>query len=394
MKKRNDNVEGPNASSRGFLFSFYCLFSLCFLGFSFSDGQSLGQFTTSDGVSFRVEKVLGNLEIPWSITFGPDGEMYFTERSGKLSVLHPGRKQADLIAEIPDVVHQGEGGLMGLALHPRFRTSRFLYVSYTFRFKGGLANRVDRFELRNGRLHGRKTIVSYLPGSSVHNGCRLRFGPDGKLYVTTGDAANRELAQDPNSLGGKILRLNDDGTIPSDNPSPGSPLYALGLRNPQGIDWHPVSGLLFETEHGPSGFDGPGGGDEVNIVDPGRNYGWPVIHHRQTKEGYESPLLEYTPAVAPASGMFYRGTTFPQFRNNFFFGCLRGSRIQRVILDLEDSRIVKSEESLLNGEFGRIREVTEGPDGAIYFSTSNTSRGRPTRDDDRILKIVPVTNNE
>ncbi|GJQ21875.1 MAG: hypothetical protein HBSIN02_22300 [Bacteroidia bacterium] len=318
--------------------------------------------------------------------------MYFTERSGKLSVLRPGKQQADLIAEIPDVIHQGEGGLMGLALHPQFKANRLLYISYTFRLKAGLANKVDRFELRNGRLQGRKTIVPYLPGSSVHNGCRLKFGPDGKLYVTTGDAADREIAQDPGSLGGKILRLNDDGSIPADNPSPGSPLYALGFRNPQGIDWHPLSGLLFETEHGPSGFDGPGGGDEVNIVDPGRNYGWPVIHHREMKEGYESPLLEYTPAVAPASGMFYRGTAFPGFRNSFFFGCLRGARIQRVVLDPGNPRIVKFEESLLKGEFGRIREVAEGPDGFIYFSTSNTSRGRPAKDDDRILRIVPIAN--
>lgn len=392
-KKEKDNNSRPgSANAKNVLFSLWLFISVCFLGFSSSYGQPLAIFSTSDGVKFQVEKVLGNLEIPWSIVFGPDGEMYFTERSGKLSVLRPGKQQADLIAEIPDVIHQGEGGLMGLALHPRFKSNRLLYVSYTFRFKGGLANKVDRFELKNGRLEGRKTIVPYLPGSSVHNGCRLKFGPDGKLYVSTGDAADREIAQDPSSLGGKILRLNDDGTIPPDNPSPGSALYALGFRNPQGIDWHPVSGLLFETEHGPSGFDGPGGGDEVNIVDPGRNYGWPVIHHREKKEGYESPLLEYTPAVAPASGMFYRGTAFPQFRNNFFFGCLRGTRIQRVILDPGNPRLVKSEESLLNGEFGRIREVAEGPDGAIYFSTSNTSRGRPTRDDDRILRIVPTAN--
>lgn len=367
-----------------------CFISLYSLWFSFSPAQSLGEFTTSDGVRFRVEKVLGNLEVPWSIVFGPDREMYFTERPGRLMVLKPGSSSPDLIAAIPGVVHQGEGGLMGLALHPDFKSNGYLYVSYTFRFKGSLANRVDRFRLRNGGLEGQTTIIEYLPGSSVHNGCRLRFGPDRKLHITAGDAADRKIAQDPSSLGGKILRVNDDGTIPGDNPRRGSPIYALGFRNPQGIDWHPVSGLLFETEHGPSGFDGPGGGDEVNIVDAGCNHGWPVIHHRETKAGYESPLLEYTPAVAPASGMFYRGSAFPRFRNNFFFGCLRGTRIQRVILDPSNPRIVKTEESILDGEFGRIREIAEGPDGAIYFSTSNTSRGRATRDDDRILKIVPI----
>lgn len=352
--------------------------------------QSLGEFKTQDGTRFKVEKILGNLEVPWSITFGPSGEMYFTERSGRLSVLPAGAAKPVLIAEIDDVVHQGEGGLMGLALHPDFRSNGLLYLSYTFRFKGSLANRVVRYKLTGRTLKDETIIVRYLPGSAVHNGCRLRFGPDGKLYVTTGDAADRAIAQDPASLGGKILRLNDDGSVPPDNPWRGSEIYALGFRNPQGIDWHPEKGLLFETEHGPSGFDGPGGGDEVNIVERGGNYGWPVIHHRETKSGYHSPLLEYTPAVAPASGMFYRGTAFPAFRNNFFFGCLRGTKIQRVILDPGNPRVVVREESLLEDEFGRIREIAEGPDGAIYFSTSNTSRGRTTSDDDRILRIVPI----
>jgi len=351
--------------------------------------QVLGEFTTKDGVRFKVEKVLGNLEVPWSIAFGPRDEMYFTERSGRLMVLDKGSNRPMLIARIDGVVHQGEGGLMGLALHPQFKNNGLLYVSHTFRFKGSLANRVVRYTLKNGELENPTIIVRYLPGSAVHNGCRLRFGPDGKLYVTTGDAAERRIAQDPSSLGGKILRLNDDGSIPKDNPLPGSEIFALGFRNPQGIDWHPRVGLLFETEHGPSGFDGPGGGDEVNIVEAGANYGWPLIHHREQKAGYKSPLLEYTPAVAPASGMFYRGNAFPEFRDNFFFGCLRGTRIQRIILDETSPQIVRSEESLLEDEFGRIREVTSGPDGLIYFSTSNTSRGQTSSDDDRILRIVP-----
>jgi glucose/arabinose dehydrogenase len=145
---------------------------------------------------------------------------------------------------------------------------------------------------------------------------------------------------------------------------------------------------MFQTEHGPSGFDGPGGGDEVNIVERGKNYGWPVIHHTMTHEGMESPLLEYTPAVAPASGMFYRGAAFPEFRSNFFFGCLRGQCIIRVVLD---GRRVVSQERLLRDDYGRIRDVAEGPDGAIYFSTSNRDgRGRPASGDDRILRLVPM----
>jgi glucose/arabinose dehydrogenase len=236
-------------------------------------------------------------------------------------------------------------------------------------------------------------IIENIPAAQFHAGCRLRFGPDGKLYITTGDATEPDTAQKLDSLGGKILRLNDDGTVPSDNPYVGQKdarpeIWTYGHRNPQGLDWQPGTNVLFETEHGPSGGDAPGGGDEVNIIEKGKNYGWPVIHHRDARAGLESPLLEYTPAVAPASGMFYRGSGFPQFRGNFFFGNLRGQTIIRVVLD---GRRVVSQERMLERQYGRIRDVAEGPDGAIYFSTSNRDgRGSPTDDDDRILRLVPV----
>jgi glucose/arabinose dehydrogenase len=222
---------------------------------------------------------------------------------------------------------------------------------------------------------------------------RCDFGPDGKLYISAGDSTDWELAQKQDSLAGKILRVNDDGTIPPDNPfinqkNVRPEIWATGVRNPQGLAWQPDSNLLFETEHGPSGFDGPGGGDEVNIIEKGKNYGWPVIHHRDTKEGMESPLLEYTPAVAPASGMFYKGTVFPDFKGNFFFGNLRGETIIRVILN---GRNMVAQERLLEDKLGRIREVAEGPDGFIYFSTSNRDgRGSPAETDDRVMRMVPA----
>jgi glucose/arabinose dehydrogenase len=348
-------------------------------------------YATADGVRFRVETVLKNLEIPWSIVFDNTGVMYFTERPGRLQMLAKGSSTPVLIAKVDEVRHRGEGGLMGLALHPEFSSNGLLYLSYTFDFRNNLSNRVVRFRLVDGKLVDRKEILSYLPGAAVHNGCRLKFGPDGKLYVTTGDAAERSIAQDLGTLGGKILRLNDDGTIPADNPDPKSPVYAFGVRNPQGLDWHPTAGLLFETEHGPSGFDGPGGGDEVNIIEAGKNYGWPIIHHQEKRAGMESPLLEYTPAVAPADGMFYRGNVIPRFQNNYFFGGLRGERIQRIVLDDKNPRRVLKEEPLVLGEFRRIREVAEGPDGFIYFSTSNRDgRATPFDGDDKILRIVPV----
>jgi glucose/arabinose dehydrogenase len=348
-------------------------------------------YTAKDGTKFKVETILSHLAIPWSIAFDRAGNLYFTERPGRLQVLRKGKKEPQLIASLQEVRPQGEGGLMGLALHPDFEKNGYLYLSYTYRNRRGIANKVVRYRLQEWALADRKEIIGDIPGSVVHNGCRLKFGPDRKLYITTGDAADREIAQDLGSLGGKILRLNDDGSIPSDNPNPNSPIYTFGMRNPQGLAWHPVSGVLFETEHGPSGFDGPGGGDEVNIIEAGKNYGWPIIHHREKKQGLVSPFLEYTPAVAPAGALFYRGETFPSFRNNLFFGCLRGERIERVVLSDGEPYRVLSQEALLSGDFRRIRDVTEGPDGCIYFSTSNQDgRAEPFPDDDRILRLEPV----
>ena len=202
------------------------------------------------------------------------------------------------------------------------------------------------------------------------------------------------LAQNKRSLAGKTLRLNGDGTVPLDNPffeddSYRAEIWTIGHRNAQGLAWQPDSGLMFQTSHGPSYFEGRGGGaDEVKIVEEGKDYGWPTIYGDKTNPGMEPPLLEYTPACAPASGMFYNGNMFPEFKGNFFFGCLRGTRIIRVVLE---GRKVARQEDLLKGNFGRIREMAEGPDGFIYFSTSNRDgRGNPAKEDDRILRIVPV----
>jgi glucose/arabinose dehydrogenase len=362
-------------------------------GSATSSAESGEQSAAADAAKgFRVETVVGNLEVPWSIVFAPDGRMFFTERPGRVRVFEGGKLRPEPVAVIQDVEPTGESGLMGLTLHPLFAENHFLYLAYAYKFGRDQLVRVLRFRETNATLTDRKVIIENIPAAQFHAGTRLRFGPDGKLYVTTGDATTREIAQRLDSLGGKVLRLNDDGTVPSDNPFVGQQnarpeIWTYGHRNGQGIDFQPTTNLLFETEHGPSGFDGPGGGDEVNIVERGKNYGWPVIHHRDTHEGMESPLLEYTPACAPASGAFYRSTALKQFTGNFFFGCLRGEGLQRIVLD---GRKVVSQERLLEHRLGRIRDVTEGPDGALYFSTSNRDgRGSPARDDDRIMRLVP-----
>ncbi|HKO62927.1 MAG TPA: PQQ-dependent sugar dehydrogenase [Pyrinomonadaceae bacterium] len=342
-------------------------------------------------VTFRTETVVSNLEVPWSIVWAPDGRMFFTERPGRVRVYDKGQLAPTPLLMISDVEESGESGLMSMALHPDFASNRWIYVAYTFS-AGGQRVRVVRYRETASGLTDRTVIIDDIPAARFHAGCRIRFGPDRRLYITTGDATDRSLAQRLDSLAGKTLRINDDGTIPSDNPFVGQSnargeIWSIGHRNAQGLDWQPGTNLMFQTEHGPSGFDGPDGGDEVNIVERGKNYGWPVVHHEQTRSGMESPLLLYTPACAPASAVFYRGSQFPQFKENLFFGCLRGARLIRVVLE---GRKVVSQEDLLQGTYGRIRDVAEGPDGYLYFSTSNKdSRGRPASNDDRIMRLVP-----
>lgn len=349
--------------------------------------------TDKDGVKFRVETVASGLEVPWALAWLPNGDMLFTERKGRVRLIEKGTIRKDPVFTVPDVEPTGESGLMDITLHPNFAQNNYVYLAYSYN-KDGKQVKVVRYTYKDGKFTEDKTIVDHVPGAQFHSGMRCRFGPDGKLYVTTGDSTDWNLAQKLDSLAGKTLRLNDDGSIPPDNPFVSQKgarpeIWTYGNRNAQGIAWQPGSGLAFETEHGPSGFEGKGlGGDEVNILETGKNYGWPEIHHTMSKEGMVSPLLEYTPSCAPGSAMFYTGDQFPALKGNFFFGCLAGTRIIRVVLD---GRKVVSQENLFDGSYGRIREMEQGPDGYIYFSTSNRDgRGKPAADDDRIMRLVPV----
>ncbi len=359
------------------------VFMACLMGCT-STGSEQADLT-QDGIKYKTEIVATGLNVPWSIAFQKK-DLYVTERPGHLKIFRNRGSSPVELRGVPKVYNHGEGGLMGLAFHPEFDSTRLVYLSYTYSKEGDVGNRVTRYRLSNDSLTMGKVIVDDLPGAGVHNGCRIRFGPDKKLYVTTGDAAQRDLAQSLESLGGKTLRLNDDGSIPADNPVKKSAVYSIGHRNAQGLDWNPKTNHLFQSEHGPSGFDGPGGGDEINIVLAGKNYGWPLIHHQQIETGLESPIAEFTPAVAPSGACFAKmaGT----FYGDFFVATLRGRHILRVRLDGDE---VRGSERILENVFGRIRDVTQGPDGALYFCTSNRDgRGSPNSDDDRIVRIVVI----
>ena len=377
------------------------MFCLTASGCSAADGAvDFPLITASKNVpQFKVETVAENLEIVWSIVFAPDGRMFFTERPGRVRVIENGKLREKAFFTIPDIELSGESGLMGMTLHPNFAANHYIYLAYAYQDATKQQNvRVVRYRETGETLAEPKTIIEAIPASKYHAGTRLKFGPDAKLYITTGDATKQKRAQNLSSINGKTLRLNDDGTIPSDNPfvnqkGARGEIWSYGHRNAQGMDFQPETNLMFQTEHGPSIIDGVSllkrtGGDEVNIVEKGKNYGWDKISHNMTKKNMETPIIEFSPAVAPASGMFYRGTLFPEFKNNFFFGALKSEMIIRLVMD---GRRIVSRDNLLEKQYGRIREIAEAPDGSIYFSTSNRDgRGEAAKNDDRILRISPA----
>jgi glucose/arabinose dehydrogenase len=340
-------------------------------------------FTTRDGVRFRVETVLTGLEVPWSLNFAPDGRLFVTERPGRVRIVTLGGA-SELALSLDGVFAQGEAGLLGLALDPEFAQNHFVYLYYSASVPGGGVNRVVRYREVNSRLGERLVLLDNIPAAQIHDGGRLRFGPDGLLYASAGDAADANNAQDVASLAGKILRLNRDGTTPRDNRF-SSPVFTYGHRNPQGFDWHPTSGEIWESEHGNNG------NDEVNAIRTGLNFGWPRIEGASTMSGMEAPITFFSPSIAPSGASFYRGQRVPQFVNNFFVATLRGMHLLRLTVD-PSARRVTAQERLLEGTFGRLRDVVSGPDGYLYFCTNNRDgRGNPMSGDDRVLRIVPAS---
>ena len=339
--------------------------------------------------ALSTEAVLRGLEAPWAIDFAPDGRIFLSERPGRIRIARDGQLQTApwMTLEVADV---SEAGLLGLALDPQFAQNRFVYVAYTYRSATGrLVNRLVR--LRDDPATGRGTLdrvlMDEVAGAPNHDGGRVRFGPDGRLYWTMGDAQQQDLAQDRASPNGKILRLNADGTIPGDNPLPNSPVYSVGHRNPQGLSWQPGTRRLYATEHGPSGGQGCCR-DEVNYIEPGSNYGWPVITGDERRDGMLPPVIHSGTSLTWAPG----GAAFVSrgpWAGSLVFTGLRGQALYRVVLDPNDPRKVVNFETLFERQFGRLRDVVEGPDGALYILTSNRDRrGSPAPDDDRVIRLT------
>lgn len=339
-----------------------------------------------------VEVVASNLEVPWAIAFAPDGRLFFTERVGRVNVIAQGEVR-NLLTLVVATAASEEGGLLGMALSPNFSQTPLVYIYYTYLDDSGRRwNRVSRFVESGNRLLNESILMDHIPGNTIHNGGRIKFGPDGKLYITTGDAGRGELAQDIESLAGKILRINPDGSTPSDNPFPSSPVYTLGHRNPQGLAWHPTTKALYATEHGPSGEGGRVAHDEVNFLKAGTNYGWPPVVGRGNNPRFVDPIYETGEDTwAPSGATFYNGSRYPQWSMRLFIATLRGQHVRMVTLPALNFTSVVSTRALYQGVFGRIRDMVQGPDGYLYFATSNRDgRGTPEPSDDRILRITAI----
>jgi len=335
----------------------------------------------------KVETFADNLDIPWSISWTPDGTIFFTERNGNLRAIQDGVVLDKPILSLD--VGGVEGGLLGIALDPNYSENHFIYLYYTYNDFISTKNKVVRYVESNLSLSEDKVLIENIPGGPFHDGGRIKFGPDGKLYITTGDSGNADLSQDKNSVAGKILRINSDGSIPEDNPFSDSPIFSYGHRNPQGLDWDEL-GNLVATEHGPSGWHGVAH-DEINVIVPGENYGWPDIIGSETMDGLVTPILNTGDDTwAPSGAEFYDGDKIPQWTGKYFVATLRGNHLHMIDFDLEKNK-VKSNKKLFDGDFGRLRDVATGPDGYLYVLTSNQDgRGAPEINDDRILRIVPL----
>ena len=335
------------------------------------------QNVQSEEHAFRVVEIVRGLEQPWSLAFLPDGRLLVTEKAGRLRIVKDGRLEPQPVAGLPEITVHGQGGLLDVALHPRFTENSLVYFTYAARGADGVGTEVARGRLAGNRLENVQVIFRQSPKGNrgQHFGSRLVFDRAGLLYITLGDRGEMNRAQKPDDHAGSVIRLHDDGRVPKDNPFVGKAgwkpeKYTLGHRNQQGAALHPASGALWTHEHGPQG------GDEVNIIRAGANYGWPVITYGANygtgtrigegtaKPGMAQPIHTWVPSIAPSGMAFYSGDRFPKWRGDLFVGALKDQMLVRLKLD--GDRVVH-EERLLKGALGRIRDVRAGPDGFLYL---------------------------
>ena len=340
-----------------------------------------------------VKVLITGLQIPWAVDLAPDGRLFITERLGRVRIASFDGSTATLQPEPWATVDarispNTERGLLGIALDPDFAKNGFVYLYYSYRGPGTTTlNRLVRMRDANGVGVEETILLDAVPGSDQHDGGRIKFGPDGKLYLTIGDGEVESRAQNTASPNGKILRLSRDGTIPSDDPFPNG-VWSFGHRNPQGIAWHPDTGVLYETEHGPSGIFPACCNDEVNLIERGKNYGWPTVTGQPKDARFVDPIVwsGRTDTWAP-SGATFLAHVGP-LRGSFLFATLRGTHLHRVVFGA-DGRTIAFEERLLENQFGRLRDVFELPSGQLLVLTSNRDdRGRPVPTDDRVLLVT------
>jgi len=326
----------------------------------------------------EVETLAEGLDTPWEVAFAPDGRVLVTERPGRIRVLEDDELREEPYAELP-AEETGEGGQLGLALDPDFDENGRMYAYYTAAGDGGPVNRVVRLVEADGEVREDGALLE-APAASIHNGGRVAVGPDGKLYVTLGDVAEVGLAQDRGALAGKIARLELGGSVPDDNPFPGSPVFSYGHRNPQGLAWD-NEGNLYAPEHGASGHD------ELNLIEAGENYGWPEVEGAGGEPEFADPLLESGRETWAPSGAAH--VSGGPWEGSVLFTGLRGASLHRVTFAPDDPSGVRDHREYLEGEYGRLRTVAQGPDGDLYVLTSNRDgRGDPTSGDDRLLRIT------
>jgi len=335
-------------------------------------------------VALKDSVLVQGLNFPWEILWGPDNNIWMTERGGKISKVNPVTGTVTTLLTVSEVVANNEGGMLGLVLHPDFSTTPQLFVAYDYNNGGNYREKIVRYTYDGTNLINPLTIIDNIHASAIHNGCRLLITPDLKLFITTGDASEQSLPQNTSAINGKILRLNLDGSVPSDNPIAGNPYWSFGHRNPQGLVY--ANNKIYSSEHGPSNDD------EINIIEKGRNYGWPDVQgfcNSSSEQSFcnannvKEPIKAWTPTIAVSGMDYYDKDLIPEWKNSLLAVALKNARLYQMKLSNSFTSISETNEYLTN-VYGRMRDICISPDGKVYICTSNGGN-------DKIIQISPRT---